>query len=44
MIKRTFIINGTPRTVLVDENETLASFLRERMHKDVHLDNSIKRK
>ena len=31
MIKRTFIINGTPRTVLVGENETLASFLRERM-------------
>ena len=31
MIKRTFIINGTPRTVLVGENETLASFLRERL-------------
>ena len=31
MIKRTFIINGAPRTVLVGENETLASFLRERM-------------
>lgn len=31
MIKRTFIINGVSRTVLVDENETLASFLRERL-------------
>ena len=31
MIKRTFIINGAPRTVLVGENESLASFLRERM-------------
>ena len=31
MIKRTFIINGAPRTVLVGENETLASFLRERL-------------
>ena len=31
MIKRTFIINGVSRTVLVGENETLASFLRERL-------------
>ena len=31
MIKRTFVINGVTRTVLVDENETLASFLRERL-------------
>ena len=31
MIKRNFIINGVSRTVLVDENETLASFLRERL-------------
>jgi len=31
MIKRTFIINGVSRTVLVSENETLASFLRERL-------------
>ena len=31
MIKRTFIINGVSRTVLVGENETLASFLRDRL-------------
>ena len=31
MIKRTFIINGVSRTVLVGEDETLASFLRERL-------------
>jgi hypothetical protein len=26
MIKRTFIVNGVTRQVLVEENETLASF------------------
>lgn len=31
MIKRTFIVNGVTRQVLVEENETLASFLRERL-------------
>lgn len=31
MIKRTFIVNGVARTVLVEEDETLASFLRERL-------------
>ena len=31
MIKKTLIINGVARTLLVDENETLASVLRERM-------------
>ena len=31
MIKKTLIINGVSRTVLVGENETLASFLRERL-------------
>lgn len=31
MIKRTFIVNGVTRRVLVEENETLASFLRERL-------------
>ncbi len=31
MIKRTFIVNGVMRQVLVEENETLASFLRERL-------------
>ena len=31
MIKRTFIVNGVTRQVLVVENETLASFLRERL-------------
>ena len=29
MIKRTFIVNGVTSQVLVEENETLASFLRE---------------
>ncbi len=31
MIKRTFIVNGVARTVLVEEDETLAGFLRERL-------------
>ena len=31
MIKRTVIVNGVTRQVLVEENETLASFLRERL-------------
>lgn len=31
MLKRTFIVNGVARTVLVEEDETLASFLRERL-------------
>lgn len=31
MIKRTFIVNGVTRQVLVEENENLASFLRERL-------------
>ena len=31
MIKRTLIVNGVTRQVLVEENETLASFLRERL-------------
>ncbi len=31
MIKRTFIVNGVTRQVLVEENETLAGFLRERL-------------
>lgn len=31
MIKRTFIVNGVTRQVLVEGNETLASFLRERL-------------
>lgn len=31
MIKRTFIVNGVTRQVLVEENETLVSFLRERL-------------
>jgi len=31
MIKKTFIINGVQRNMLVDENETLATFLRERL-------------
>lgn len=31
MIKCTFIVNGVTRQVLVEENETLASFLRERL-------------
>lgn len=31
MIKRTFIVNGVARIVLVEEDETLASFLRERL-------------
>lgn len=31
MLKRTFIVNGVARTVLVEEDETLAGFLRERL-------------
>lgn len=31
MIKRTFIVNGVARQVVVGEGETLASFLRERL-------------
>lgn len=31
MIKRTFIVNGVTRQVLVEDDETLASFLRERL-------------
>ena len=31
MIKKTLIINGVTRTLLVEENETLASVLRERL-------------
>ena len=31
MVKKTFIINGVTRNILVDENETLATFLRERL-------------
>lgn len=31
MIKRTFIVNGVARQVVVEEGETLASFLRERL-------------
>ena len=31
MIKRTFIVNGVSRQVLVEDNETLAHFLRERL-------------
>ena len=31
MIKRTFIVNGVARQVVVEDGETLASFLRERL-------------
>lgn len=31
MIKRTFIVNGVTRQVLVEDDETLAGFLRERL-------------
>ena len=31
MVKKTFVINGVTRNILVDENETLATFLRERL-------------
>ena len=31
MIKKTLIINGVTRSMLVNENETLATFLRERL-------------
>ena len=31
MLKRTFIVNGVARTVVVEEDETLAGFLRERL-------------
>ncbi len=31
MIKRTFIVNGVSRQVVVEDGETLASFLRERL-------------
>ena len=31
MVKKTLIINGVTRIMLVDENETLATFLRERL-------------
>lgn len=31
MIRKTFVINGVQRTMMVNENETLATFLRERL-------------
>ena len=31
MVKKTFVINGVNRIMLVDPNETLATFLRERL-------------
>ena len=31
MVRKTFVINGVTRNILVDENETLATFLRERL-------------
>lgn len=31
MIRTTFVINGVQRTMMVNENETLATFLRERL-------------
>jgi len=31
MIRKTFVINGVERTMMVNENETLATFLRERL-------------
>ena len=31
MVKKTLVINGVNRTLLVEENETLASVLRERL-------------
>ena len=31
MIRKTFVINGVQRTMMVNENESLATFLRERL-------------
>ena len=31
MVRKTLIINGITRNILVDETETLATFLRERL-------------